>query len=98
MTIDEARELFAYSDWANARFFAAAEALTPEQLSGRAASSFPSVRGTLGHIVGAEWVWLRRWQGESPPSPPGWVAEASLPECGATSASWRPSASSTWRA
>lgn len=60
---DEARELVAYGAWANARVFAAAESLTPEQLRAAAAGSFPSVRGTLGHIVGAEWLWLRRLGG-----------------------------------
>lgn len=80
MRVDEARELFAYCAWANARVFAAAEALTPEQLSATAASSFPSVRGTLGHIVGAEWIWLRRWRGEAPAAAPAWVAESSLSE------------------
>jgi uncharacterized damage-inducible protein DinB len=80
MTNEEARELFAYSAWANGQFFAAAQALTPEQLSATAASSFPSVRGTLGHIVAAEWVWLRRWRGESPGAMPGWVVGSALPE------------------
>jgi uncharacterized damage-inducible protein DinB len=80
MRIDEARGLFAYSGWANDRVFGAAEALVPEQMTATAASSFPSVRGTLGHIVGAEWVWLRRWLGESPSAAPSWVGESSLPE------------------
>ncbi len=80
MTMDEARELFAYGAWANARALAAAEALTDEQLGAAAASSFPSVRATLGHIVAAEWIWLRRWCGESPTAAPPWVAESSLAE------------------
>src|SRR5512139_942689 len=80
MTIDEARELLSYSAWANGRMFEAAAALSAEQLSATVASSFPSVRGTLGHIVGTEWVWLRRWRGENPTAAPGWVAESSLSE------------------
>jgi len=28
--------------------------------------SFPSVRDTLAHIFGAEWIWLERFQGRSP--------------------------------
>ncbi|HEX9188644.1 MAG TPA: DinB family protein [Vicinamibacteria bacterium] len=78
MRIDEARDLFSYGAWANGRVLAAAEALAPEQRLATAASSFPSVRGTLGHIVGAEWLWLRRWQGESPAAVPAWAAESSL--------------------
>jgi uncharacterized damage-inducible protein DinB len=42
------------------------------------ASSFASVCGTLAHLVGAEWIWLRRWQGESPTTFPDWVATAAL--------------------
>jgi uncharacterized damage-inducible protein DinB len=78
MTIQEARELFSYCAWANDRMFSAAEALSPEQLLATAASSFPSVRGTLGHIVGAEWLWLRRWRGESPSAAPAWVTGSTL--------------------
>ena len=78
MTIEEARELFAYGEWANSRVFAAALGLAPEQLEAPVTSSFPSVRGTLGHIVVAEWVWLRRWRGESPTAPPSWATGSSL--------------------
>lgn len=74
MTIDEVRELFAYDAWANARVFEAASALPAEQLDQSIASSFPSVAATLAHVVGAEWVWLRRWLGESPAGFPEWVA------------------------
>jgi uncharacterized damage-inducible protein DinB len=80
MTREEAQQLFAYDAWANAEAFAAAEALSEEQLTATIASSFPSVRSTLGHIVAAEWIWLRRWLGESPSAPPAWVEQASLGE------------------
>ena len=80
MTIQEALELFGYDAWAHARVFDAAEALTPAQLQTTAASSFPSLRGTLGHLVSAEWIWLRRWRGESPTAIPSWVDGASLAE------------------
>jgi uncharacterized damage-inducible protein DinB len=78
MTTSEVRGLFAYSAWANALVFAAASGLPEEQLNQSAASSFPSVGATLAHIVGAEWVWLRRWLGESPGSFPDWVAKPAL--------------------
>ncbi len=80
MTTDEARELFGYGAWANARMFAAAEVLTPEQLEAAVASSFPSVLATLGHVVGTEWIWMRRWLGESPTTAPEWVGDATLAE------------------
>jgi uncharacterized damage-inducible protein DinB len=78
MTIGEVRELFAYDAWANARVFEAASALTEEQCGHSIASSFPSVAGTLAHLIGAEWVWLRRWLGESPGGYPDWVAAPTL--------------------
>jgi uncharacterized damage-inducible protein DinB len=80
MTSEEAEQLFGYGSWANGLFFRVAEGLTQEKLEAKAAGSFPSIVGTLGHIVGAEWVWLRRWLGESPSGMPGWVAVPSLPE------------------
>ena len=48
---------------------AAVEPLTSEQLMRDMGNSFRSVRDTLAHIYFAEWVWLSRWQGESPTSP-----------------------------
>jgi uncharacterized damage-inducible protein DinB len=78
MTIHEATDLFAYGSWANGRVFAAAELLTPDELAAPAAGSFPSVPGTLGHIVAAEWLWLRRWRGESPTSAPAWAGGSGL--------------------
>jgi uncharacterized damage-inducible protein DinB len=80
MTRDEAVELFAYDVWANGEVFAAAGELSEEQLTATIASSFPSIRSTLGHIVGAEWIWLRRWLGENPSGAPAWVEGASLSE------------------
>jgi len=80
MTTDEARELLSYGSWATARMFSAAEELTQERLDAPAPSSFPSIRATLTHIVAAEWIWLRRWLGESPTSEPAWAVQPTLPE------------------
>ena len=78
MTIGEVRELFSYDAWANARVFETVSALSEEQLGHSIASSFPSLAGTLAHLVGAEWVWLRRWLGESPAGYPDWVNKPTL--------------------
>lgn len=78
MNTAEARHLLAYNGWANARVFAAVDGLSSEQLTRIVASSFPTVIATLAHIVSTEWVWLRRWMGESPASVPDWVARAEL--------------------
>jgi len=80
MTRDEARQLFRYGSWANALMFDAAAGLPEEQLAASAAGSFPSLLTTLAHIVSAEWVWLRRWLGESPTSIPAWAVKPSLAE------------------
>jgi len=58
--------LFDYNAWANERMLGAAERVAPEQFVRDLGNSFPSVRDTLVHILGAEWIWLRRWHGESP--------------------------------
>ncbi len=80
MTTSEARELFEYDSWANARMFAAAGELTQEQFDAVVASSFPAVGATLAHIVSAEWIWLKRWLGDSPTARPSWVARPELTE------------------
>jgi uncharacterized damage-inducible protein DinB len=66
----EMRELFAFNVWANHRVLAAAEALVADQFTKPMGSSFSSVRDTLAHISGVEWVWLERLQDRSPASIP----------------------------
>ena len=78
MTIDYSRRLFSYTEWANARFLECARGLTNEQFTQNIPSSFPTIRDTLGHMVFAEWLWLRRWKGESLASRPDWTKEPSL--------------------
>ena len=70
MSPEEIRLLYEYNAWANRRSLSAAAALTPEQFTKPMCSSFSSVRDTLAHIFGAEWLWLERFQGRSPSSLP----------------------------
>lgn len=70
MTPEEMQMLYDYNAWADRRALGAAEALTPEQFTQQMGSSFSSVRDTLAHIWGAEWVWLERFQGRSPAALP----------------------------
>ena len=70
MTPEEMKVLYDYNAWANHRSLDAAGGLTAEQFSKPMGSSFGSVRDTLAHICGAEWVWLERFQGRSPASLP----------------------------
>jgi uncharacterized damage-inducible protein DinB len=66
MTADDLRVLLDYHYWARDRVLDAADALTGEQLTRDLGNSFPSVRDTLAHLHGSEWIWLSRWQGHSP--------------------------------
>jgi uncharacterized damage-inducible protein DinB len=66
----EIQDLYAFNRWANARMRAAVAPLTSEEFTRDLKNSFPSVRDTLVHVMGAEWVWLTRWMGNSPTAMP----------------------------
>lgn len=70
MSPEEIRQLYDYNSWANHRSLGAAEKLSIEQFTRPMGSSFPSVRDTLAHVYGAEWIWLERFQGRSPSALP----------------------------
>jgi len=78
MTPEEMRVLYDYNAWANRREMDAASALSNEQFTKQLGSSFSSVRDTLAHIFGAEWVWLERFQGRWPASLPDAAQFATL--------------------
>jgi uncharacterized damage-inducible protein DinB len=62
----EIQDLYAYNRWANRRILGAAGALPAGERARDLGSSFPSVQATLAHVLGAEWIWLERWNGRSP--------------------------------
>ncbi len=64
------RFLFQYNLWADRRLMDVCASLSGEQLGRNLGSSFGSVRDTLAHLYGAEWVWNERFQGRSPMSLP----------------------------
>ena len=70
MTPEEARLLFDYNSWANHRSLEAASQLSQEQFTKPLGSSFSSVRDTLMHICGGEWIWAERFLGRSHPAIP----------------------------
>ena len=78
MTLEVIRRLYAFNEWANARYLESITNLSGEAFGRTIASSFPSIRDTFGHIAGAEWLWLRRWLGESPTSIPSWSQDCTL--------------------
>ena len=72
MNAEDFRLLYAYNSWANYRTLEACAALSHEQFTRDLGSSFRSVRDTLAHISGVEWLWLERWRGRSHNTiPPG---------------------------
>ena len=66
MELNCIRQLYDYNRWADRRILAMASTLTNEDFIRPMGNSFSSVRDTLSHILGAEWIWLERWQGRSP--------------------------------
>ena len=77
MSPEIVKDLYAYDAWANRRTFEACAALTPEQFTKNLGNSFSSVRDTLAHIVGAQFVWLERFYGRVPP---GLLAASDFPD------------------
>jgi len=70
MTPEEMVALYDYNAWADRRVVEAAGALSKEQFVKPLLSSYSSVRDTLAHILGVEWLWLERFGGRSPASIP----------------------------
>jgi uncharacterized damage-inducible protein DinB len=73
----EIQELFDYNAWANDRVLDAAATLNTEQLTAPAPASFGSQRGTLVHLLSAEWTWRMRCSAGI--SPDALLDEASFP-------------------
>ncbi len=66
MTPEDIRVLYEYNTWANRRTLDACITLSDQAFTRDLGSSFRSVRDTLVHILGAEWLWHERWQGRMP--------------------------------
>ena len=74
ISLEVLRELYNYNFWARDQQLAACAKLSDEQLARPLGSSFGSLRDTLAHLLGADWVWLQRFHGQSPRSVP-WANE-----------------------
>lgn len=86
MDVSTIRELYEYNRWANARTLESAAPVTTDSFTRELGGSFNSLRGTLAHILGAEWIWLERWHGVSPPSLP---AAADFPDLQTIRGRWK---------
>lgn len=69
MGIEDLSQLYAYNGWANKRVRASIQGLSPEIFKRDLGASFGSLQGTVGHLVSAQWNWLRRWKGQSASRP-----------------------------
>jgi len=66
MNVEDIRLLYGFNSWANQRTREACALPAPDQFTKNLGSSFGSVRDTLAHLLGAEWIWLERWLGRTP--------------------------------
>ena len=72
MNLTDIRHLFDYTEWANDLAMEAADKLPEEDLRRDVGISHKSIFGTLLHMAGAEWIWLERWNGNSPAKAEAW--------------------------
>ena len=85
MDFDALHTLLDYHYWARDRVLDAAAPLSPEQITRDLGNSFPSVRDTLVHLYGADWIWRERWDGRSPDALPD---SSSFPDIAAIQQAW----------
>jgi uncharacterized damage-inducible protein DinB len=85
MDVQDFHLLYEYNSWANRRTLDSCSGLNSEQFTRNLSSSFPSVRDTLAHIYGAEWLWLERWYGRVPNALP---SAADFPDLSSIRSRW----------
>jgi len=86
MLVEYFKTLYDYNCWANAKILEAAEQVSEAQFIEETPESHGSLRGTLVHVLGAEWIWRSRWQGTSPTEN---LREEDLPTREALRERWR---------
>lgn len=72
MNTKDIKQLFDYTEWANAKAMRAAAALKDDDLRRDVGISHKSIFETLLHMAGAEWIWFERWNGRSPAKAEAW--------------------------
>ncbi len=85
MNRESLRDLYDYNTWANKKTLDSLDPLTTEALTSPMGGSFASIRDTLVHIIGAEWIWWQRCIGERPK---GLLDPAEFPGVAAFQARW----------
>ena len=85
MLVEVIRSLYRYNEWANRRILDTSARCAREQLLEGGGASFDSLRDTLVHTMGAQWLYLERWHGRSPRAMP---AAADFADVAAIGARW----------
>jgi uncharacterized damage-inducible protein DinB len=86
MNRETLRDFCDYNTWANGKTLDSLEPVSAEAFVAPMAGSFASIRDTVVHIIGAEWIWWQRCIGERPK---GLLDPAELPDVAACRARWK---------
>lgn len=68
MNLKSITTLYSYNAWANGRILLASGLVTDLQFKRQPVAGLGSLRDILVHTLGAQWIWLSRWKGNSPAS------------------------------
>ena len=66
MNKQDIHTLYKYNQWANAKILNAVANVTQEEYLAPASFPHGGLRRTLIHVLFAEWIWRKRWEGTSP--------------------------------
>ena len=86
MNREAMQEFYEYNTWANGKTLDSLEPLSNEAFAAPMGGSFASIRDTVVHILGAEWIWWQRCIGERPK---GLLDAALFPDVASLRAKWR---------
>jgi len=86
MNRETLRDFYDYNTWANRKTLDSLEPVSAEAFVAPMGGSFASIRDTVVHIIGAEWIWWQRCIGERPK---GLLDPAQFPDVAACRARWK---------
>ena len=87
MNIQDIKLIYEYNYWANKKILAASASVSPEQFNAAASFPYGGLRGTLLHILDAEWGWRMFLQNNDWSAPD--LNEAEFPTLVAFESRWR---------
>ena len=86
MNISSIRLLYDYNYWANGQILATAKKVTESQFLAPAEFPYGGLRGTLVHILDAEWGWRVRFEGQGVAED---LLETTFPTLAAVEVRWK---------